>query len=123
MNRTMWMRAWLLMAVIAAAIFASGGGAQGPKSPSPQPRSPVVIEVRGDTFDWQDAGVGATATLALVVIAFGLTLVLRDRPLGAGALLSGSAALAVEGGASNESEESPGPSRPIQPQPYRKERP
>jgi hypothetical protein len=84
-NGTRWLRAWLLMSVIAAAIFASGArGASGPTSPSSKPSSPVVVEVHRDTFDWTDAGVGAAATLALVVIAFGLTLVLRNRPRSAG---------------------------------------
>jgi hypothetical protein len=36
-----------------------------------------VLEVHKDSFDWKDAGVGAAATLAVVVIAFGLVLALR----------------------------------------------
>jgi hypothetical protein len=67
-NGMRWMPTWLLTSVIA-----------GPTSPSSQPSSPVVVEVHRDSFDWTDAGVGAAATLALVVIALGLTLVLRNR--------------------------------------------
>lgn len=72
------MPAWLLGSLIATAIFASGArGADGPGSPSAKPSSPVVVEVHRDSFDWKDAGVGAAATLAVVVIAFGLVLALR----------------------------------------------
>jgi hypothetical protein len=42
--------------------------------------SPVVVEVRRDGFHWKDAGVGAVAACALVTIAVGLVLVVRDRP-------------------------------------------
>jgi hypothetical protein len=53
---------------------------EGPAVPPRRAPSPVVVEVRRDGFHWRDAGVGAVATLALVTIAFGLVLVLRDRP-------------------------------------------
>jgi predicted cation transporter len=77
-NGTRWMRAWLVMSVITAVIFASGArGANAPRSPSSEPSSPVVVELHRDTFDWKAAGVGAAATLAVVVIAFGLVLALR----------------------------------------------
>jgi hypothetical protein len=77
-NWTMSMPAWLLGSLIATAIFASGArGAVGPRSPSSNPSSPVVLEVHKDSFDWKDAGVGAAGTLAVVVIAVGLVLALR----------------------------------------------
>jgi hypothetical protein len=78
------MRRSLLVVVAAVAIAmpaAGARGAQGPKPQSGKPASPVVIEVRRDGFDWQDAGVGAAAMLALVAIGCGLTLVVRDRPV------------------------------------------
>jgi hypothetical protein len=72
------MPAWLLVSLIATAIFAScARGAEGRGSPSSKPSSPVVVEVHRDSFDWEDAGVGAAATLAVTVIAFGLVLALR----------------------------------------------
>ena len=36
--------------------------------------------VSGDGFDWGDAGIGATAMLAMAAIAGGGALVLRNRP-------------------------------------------
>jgi hypothetical protein len=77
-NATRSIPAWLLASLIATAIFASGArGADEPRSPSTKPSSPVVVEVHTDSFDWKDAGLGAAATLAVVVIAFGLVLALR----------------------------------------------
>jgi hypothetical protein len=70
------LRGWLLISVIAAAIAAPG--ASGARSPQRE-RSPVLVEVRRDGFDWGDAGVGAAAALAIVAIAAGVALVLRDR--------------------------------------------
>jgi hypothetical protein len=83
MNRMRSVRRWLLVSTAAGAlVFPAAGarGAQGPKAPGGKPAPPVVVEVSRDHFDWQDAGVGAAAMLALVAIGFGGTLVVRDRP-------------------------------------------
>lgn len=78
MSRTHPVRNCLLIAAIAA-VLAAAVGAQGPKPA--EPSSPVVIEVRDEGFHWEDAGVGAAATLAIATIAFGLALVVRQRPV------------------------------------------
>ena len=70
------LRRWLVISVIALAITAPG--ASGARSPQRE-RSPVLVEVRRDGFDWGDAGVGAAAALAIVAIAAGVALVIRDR--------------------------------------------
>lgn len=81
MHSTHTLCRWLVVSLIAAAIAAPGvSGAQRPQPGGSKPRSPVVVEVRRDGFHWADAGVGAAATLATVVIAAGVALVLRDRP-------------------------------------------
>jgi hypothetical protein len=78
-HRTPTFRRWLLVLLSAAAIAAPAvSGAQGPQ-PDGAERSPVVVEVRHDGFHWADAGVGAAATLATVVIAAGLAALRRDR--------------------------------------------
>ena len=82
MSRTHPIRSWLLIAASAAVLVAAGAaGGQGPKPATPKPSSPVVIEVQDEGFRWEDAGVGAAATLAMVTIAFGLALVVRQRPV------------------------------------------
>jgi hypothetical protein len=74
------LRRWLLVSLIAAAIAAPAvSSAQGPQPDGSKPRSPVVVEVRRDGFHWEDAGVGAAATLATVAIAAGAALALRER--------------------------------------------
>ena len=71
---------WALISLIAAALAAPGvSGAQNPQPETAKPRSPVLVEVRRDGFHWGDAGVGAAAALAIVAIAAGVALVLRDR--------------------------------------------
>jgi hypothetical protein len=70
------LRTCFVISVGAAAIAAPG--VSGARSP-PRERSPVLVEVRRDGFDWGDAGVGAAAALAIVAIATGLALVLRDQ--------------------------------------------
>jgi hypothetical protein len=82
MNRMSSVRRWLLVSMIAVAVAlpVSAGVGEAAKPQTGKPASPVVIEVSRDHFDWQDAGVGAAAMLALVAIGFGLTLVIRDRP-------------------------------------------
>ena len=72
------LRRWLAVSALAGALVAPGAHAAAPERAEPPP--PVVVEVRRDGFHWKDAGVGAAAALALVTIAFGLVLVLRDRP-------------------------------------------
>ncbi len=42
--------------------------------------SPAPVSVSSDGFDWGDAGVGATAMLALAAMLGGAALVLRNRP-------------------------------------------
>ena len=81
MHPTPALRRWVLVSLIGAALAAPGvSGAQSPRpSHSADPRSPVVVEVRRDGFHWGDAGVGAAAALAIVAIAAGVALVLRDR--------------------------------------------
>jgi hypothetical protein len=50
-----------------------------PYTPETSP-APAPTSVSGDGFDWGDAGIGATALLALVAVAGGGALVLRHRP-------------------------------------------
>ena len=45
--------------------------------PSPA-QSPVIVS--GDGFDWGDAGIGATAVLALAAITAGALITVRHRP-------------------------------------------
>lgn len=49
-------------------------------SPAPPPPSSAPPTVSGDGFDWGDAGIGATAVLALTAIAVGTAITLRHRP-------------------------------------------
>ena len=71
---------WLLISLIPAVIAAPGvSRAQSPQSEGAKTRSPVLVEVRRDGFHWGDAGVGAAAALAVVVIAAGAALVVRER--------------------------------------------
>jgi hypothetical protein len=73
-------RRLVLISLIAAALAAPGvSGAQSPRSESAKPRSPVLVEVRRDGFHWGDAGVGAAAAFAIVAIAAGVALAIRDR--------------------------------------------
>ena len=41
------------------------------------PRSPIVVEVRDDGFDWADAGIGGAAVLGLVLAGTGAALITR----------------------------------------------
>jgi hypothetical protein len=40
-------------------------------------RSPIVVEVRDDGFDWADAAIGGAAVLGLVLASAGAALVVR----------------------------------------------
>lgn len=85
-----------VMLVLAAAIVALGAPAASARhsadyfqtNPAPaystadgtaaSPSSPATVS--GDGFDWGDAGIGATAVLALTAIAAGTLVMLRHRP-------------------------------------------
>jgi hypothetical protein len=71
------LRTLLLVSALVATLVAPVGRAQGLGPERAEPSSPVVIEV-SDGFHWRDAVVGAVAAIALVTIAVGLTLVVRD---------------------------------------------
>ena len=40
-------------------------------------RSPIVVEVRDDGFDWADAGIGGAGVLGLVLAGAGAALIVR----------------------------------------------
>ena len=69
-------RRWFLIPLVAAALAAPG--VSGARSPERE-RPPVVVQVHRDGFRWGDAGVGAAAAVAIVVIAAGIAVVVRDR--------------------------------------------
>jgi hypothetical protein len=62
-----------VLVVAAVALSVAGGAAA---APSPE-RPTVVIEADRAGFHWLDAGIGAAAALALVVLAYGLVLLRR----------------------------------------------
>ena len=59
-----------------APAYSTPGGAAG-YVPSPA-QGPVTVS--GDGFDWGDAGIGATAVLAVAAIAAGALITVRHRP-------------------------------------------
>lgn len=61
---------WLLSACSAAVLMAAAAAVA---APSHGERSTVVVRVDGG-FHWLDAGIGAVAALAVVLLAYGLTL-------------------------------------------------
>jgi len=65
----------LALALVVAAVSAPAGGATQPE-PTDQP--PVVVEVSESGFHWLDAGIGAAAALAVVLLVIGLTLSVRQ---------------------------------------------
>jgi hypothetical protein len=44
-----------------------------------QSRSPIVVEVRNDGFDWADAGIGGAAVFGLVLAGAGAALVVSPQ--------------------------------------------
>jgi hypothetical protein len=79
-NGTRSLHTLLLVSALVASLVAGAAQGQTPQGQKPgsvEPSAPVVIEV-SDGFHWKDAGVGAVAALALVTIAVGLILVVRD---------------------------------------------
>jgi hypothetical protein len=57
----------------------SKNGATGDYSPAEAPSLKVVTVTDDDGFAWDDAAIGAGVTLALALIAFGVTTVIRRR--------------------------------------------
>lgn len=64
----------LLRVLVAAAIGIPAAPASGQGRTEERP---VVVKV-SDGFDWLDAGIGAAAALALVLLVIGLTLSVRQ---------------------------------------------
>ena len=58
----------------------SNSGVNAPSPPSSTPAAPDPVTVPGDGFDWGDAGIGATAMLALAAVAAGAALVVGRHP-------------------------------------------
>ena len=65
----------LLLSVAAASSH--GAGTKPPRPPGSDRPSTVVVSVPDAGFHWADAGVGAAATVAATLLAFGLVLALR----------------------------------------------
>jgi hypothetical protein len=77
MDRRAWSLAcvWLLAAVIAAP------GTAGDSNPRPSPAQPQPVVVKVDSgFDWVDAGLGAAAAVAGLLVVAGLALIVRTGP-------------------------------------------
>jgi hypothetical protein len=75
---------WGLLLTLVVLSFAvaweAGAAAQPPRTPTSDPRpAPVVVSVRDGGFDWADAGVGAAAMLAVMLLAVGLAMAIRPR--------------------------------------------
>ena len=68
-------RSLALVIVIAAVAASSGRSAD---SEPAQPSQPVVVKVENGRFHWQDAGLGAAAALAGVLLVVGLRLSVRQ---------------------------------------------
>jgi hypothetical protein len=65
----------LAVLLVAAAIVAPAArGAE----PEPESQPPIVVNVTKDGFHWLDAGIGAGAVLAVVLLVIGLTLSVRQ---------------------------------------------
>ena len=76
------MRAWLVVSLLAG-VIASGAGAAGSQpAPAGAKQPPVVVKVDGGGFHWQDAGLGAAAALAVVLLVHGLALTARAQRRG-----------------------------------------
>ena len=65
----------LLLSVAAAS--SRGADTNPARVPGPDRPSTVVVSVPDAGFHWADAGIGAAATLAATLLAFGLLLALR----------------------------------------------
>jgi hypothetical protein len=74
MGRRVW--SWAFVWLLAAAIVAPGTAGDTNPRPSPARPQPVVVKVETG-FDWVDAGLGAAAALAAVLVVAGVTLVVR----------------------------------------------
>ncbi|MGH3065365.1 MAG: hypothetical protein ACRDOF_03600 [Gaiellaceae bacterium] len=64
----------LANSLIVATIVAPTAIAADPK---PASRPPVVVEITDNGFHWLDAGIGAVAAVAVVLLVIGLTLSVR----------------------------------------------
>jgi ABC-type sugar transport system permease subunit len=64
----------LVLVLVAASLSARAGGA--PPEPTDQPH--VIVEVTDSGFHWLDAGIGAAAALAAVLLVVGLILSVRQ---------------------------------------------
>jgi hypothetical protein len=67
----------LLAIVLFAPAWAHGGGQPPPSAAGQPPR--VVVKVDRGGFHWQDAGLGAAAGIAAVLLVYGLALGVRSR--------------------------------------------
>lgn len=67
----------LALLLLVAAASSHGADTNPPPDPSRDRPSTVVVSVRDDGFHWTDAGVGAAATLATMLLALGLVLAIR----------------------------------------------
>jgi len=74
MGRRVW--SWAFVGLVAAAIVAPATADGSKPQPSPAQPRPVVVKVES-AFDWVDAGLGAAAALAAVLVVAGITLVVR----------------------------------------------
>lgn len=66
----------LAIILLAAAIVAPTTATAA--NPEPTSRPPVVVEVTDSGFHWLDAGIGAVAAVAVVLVVVGLTLSVRN---------------------------------------------
>lgn len=69
-RQVFWRGGWLLGVCSAAGVLATAAAVA---APSHGERSTVVVRVDGG-FHWLDAGIGAVAAFAVVLLAYGLTL-------------------------------------------------
>lgn len=68
----------LALLVLAAAPQSYGVDRSGSRPPAGDRPSPtVVVQVSTGGFDWQDAALGAVATVATGLLVFGLVLAMR----------------------------------------------
>jgi hypothetical protein len=66
----------IVAALLAAGLLAAGGAAAGLEQT--QPAQPVVVEVEGGGFHWEDAGLGAVGGVAATLLVLALVFTVRQ---------------------------------------------